>query len=124
MASSKQPEAVSVASIEKTSVIISLAALAGALFLYPTVSVIGGLVAGAIVGLVNFRLIQRLVVKLIGESEEGGSKNGLKFFAKIILLAAAVGILILVVKVSPLAFLVGFSSTVAAILFEGLKTLF
>lgn len=112
-------------SIERTAIFISIASLVAALIFHPTTAIICGLFSGTLVAVLNFRFIRRLVSKMLDEGSLGGkSRNGLRFFVKMIILIAVVGALIFYIKVNPLAFIAGFSSIVLAIFYQGFKELF
>ncbi len=110
--------------IEKAAVLIGIAMLATLLFLHPTTPVLAGLVSGIFAGLANFRFLQRLVATLLGEETGNAGKNALRFAVKIILLLGFVAFMLFSFKVNVLSFVVGFSSIILGIFYEGLKSLF
>ncbi|OGQ07753.1 MAG: hypothetical protein A3G32_03155 [Deltaproteobacteria bacterium RIFCSPLOWO2_12_FULL_40_28] len=118
------PEFWPIQTIERITIGISLVLLTLGLFLWPTMDVFGGLLGGTLVALINFRFIKKTVEKILVDDGKNKSRNGLRFLVKMILLIAVVGTLLLVINVSALAFLCGFSSLVLAIFCEGVKSLF
>lgn len=87
--------------------------------------IIGGLVAGGLVGFANFFLLKRIVFKMTSEDENTQEKKsqaslGILFFLKIIILFGVAGLMIGIVGVEPMAFVVGFGSLIVGISFQGL----
>ena len=120
----KQPELWSVKTIERATLVIATIFVVAGSFFWPTTPVVGGLLSGAIVGYLNFRFLKRMVVRFLdAEDVVHHGKSGLRFFIKMMFLIAVVAGLILYVEVNPMAFLVGFSSFVLAIGYEGLKSI-
>lgn len=109
--------------IERLTYVLAVLSFVAAYFIQPTQPVFLGLFLGAAIGLANFRLIRRLVGKLVQE-QANQAKNGIRFAIKILALIACIGFCILVLDVHALAFIVGFSTLVLAILIVGLKSLF
>lgn len=116
-------DAWSVQRIERLTIYLSISAIAIALYLWPSFATIGGLVIGAAISLANFRLISRSVAKMFAENERA-SKNGLRYGIKVLALIALVGVLIIGFKMDAVAFVIGFSTLVVAIIYEGIRTLF
>lgn len=109
---------ISLRTILRAAFIYSVVALFVTLFLHPTLSVIGGLIAGSLVGIGNFGLLAYGVTSFLSPNGEE-KKWGLLFSVKLIPLVLITGLLILVVRVSALAFVVGFLSIVFGIVYEG-----
>ena len=112
----------SLKTIERISLILSGIALLLAAIFAPTWQVFTGLIAGSLIAILNFKSLRRVTTKMLNEGK-GKSRNGLRFFIKIILLFGIVGGLIFYVKVDAVAFLAGFSTIVVAILIEGVRSL-
>lgn len=79
--------------------------------------VILGFVSGLLLGWGNLRLIKYLVPKML--QENGSRGHAVRFGSKIICLIGIVGFLMLVVKVNPVAFMVGFSVVIPPLLIKG-----
>jgi hypothetical protein len=114
----------SLKSIERISVVLGLLFFVVALYLKPTLPVLLGVGSGVLVGWLNFRLLGRFVSKLVAKSHLGQSKSGLALVLKMVFLIVVVAILILVIKVNPLGFILGFSANILAILIEALRVMF
>ena len=113
----------SIEGIEKTAVYLTIIALAAVLYFWFEWGAVLGLLAGSTIGVFNFRLIARAVNKMFAD-EESSSKNGIRYGVKVLALIGIIGVLIIGVKVNAAAFLVGFSTIVLAMIFEGIKNLF
>lgn len=111
----------SIRTIQRYAVLYSIAALCLTLFFYPTWGFVGGLLAGAVVGIGNFRLLAYAISSFFSGGGQSG-KWGVLFALKLIPLIAVAGLLILVVHVNPAAFVIGFLSIVFGIVYEGLTT--
>lgn len=120
-----EPELWSLKTIERATVVFAILFLVTSLYLWPSFSIAGGVVSGALVGFLNFKFLKKLVTRLLDVENRTtqGSRNGVNYFLKMIVLIAIVGTLLLGLQVNPVAFLVGFSSIVLAIFYEGLKSL-
>lgn len=114
----------SIRTIEKATIMTALLLLMGALYFKPTVPFVGGIVAGAVIGFFNFRLIRRFVIKLLAGEQEQLYKKGFFFVLKAVLLMGAVGFLIMGAKVDAVAFVLGFSAIIVGIFYEGLRAAF
>lgn len=123
-ANNPQKDLWSLKSIERISIILSIILFVGVLYLKPTQPMILGIAAGALVGWLNFKLLGRFVSKIVEKSQVGAAKNGFALILKMILLIAIVGVLILVVKVNPIAFVLGFSANILAIFIEAIRVMF
>lgn len=111
--------------IERAQIVISVLLTLAAIILWPTPKVWGGVFAGSIIAYLNFRLLRRVVKKIVATGHtEKPAVSALRFIVKMVGLFFIVGFLVLGAKVSTLALLVGFSSMVLAISYEGLKSLF
>ncbi len=122
---SSEEEFWSLKTIERATMLFSLLALMGVLYLHPTPPMILGIVSGALIGFFNFRLLRRFVQKLLIQSPTSKlAKKGIVFFIKMILLIGLVAFLILGAQVNPIAFIIGFSCVVLAIFYEGLRVIF
>src|SRR3990167_4764391 len=74
----------SLKSIERMGVIFSAIAVVASFYLWPSLTVGGGVALGAILGLFNFRFLKRLVKKMTEASAGGGSMDwGFFFFLKV-----------------------------------------
>ena len=111
----------SIRTIEKAHIIISAIMLASALFWWPTYSVVFGLAGGCTLSFLNFKFIRSIVNKI---TTGGDKRNGARYVIKLLITMAIVGTFIVALKVSTAAFLVGFSSMVLGIFYEGFKSLF
>jgi len=114
----------SIKNIERLSLGLGIILFVGAIFLKPTFQVVFGVFSGVFVGWFNFKLLGRFVTKLVAKAESGVGKNGAAVLLKMLLLLVVVGVLILVVKINPISFVLGFSCVILAIFIEGLRHLF
>lgn len=111
--------------IERAQIALSVLLIVAAIILWPTPKVWGGVLAGSIIAYLNFRLLRRVVTKLVATGHtEKPAVSALRFIVKMVGLFFIVGFLVLGAKVNSVALLVGFSSMVLAISYEGLKSLF
>lgn len=110
-------------SIERTALVIFFAMMGLVLVLWPLKEMIGGLIAGAVIAFLNFRLIRRVVGKMVG-SGTGKRYQGLRFFIKLLLLLGVIAFLVVKVHVSPVAFMAGFSVILLAISYHGIQSIF
>ena len=121
---SHESELWSVKTIERATLIIATVFVVIGSYFWPTVPVVGGLIVGAVIGYLNFRFLKRMVGKFVDtQGVVPHGKSGFRFFIKMILLIAVVAALLLYIEVNPAAFLVGFSSFVLAIGYEGVKSM-
>lgn len=117
-------EPMPVRTIERITILLTVVAMVGALFVSPTLAVFGGLISGTLVGLFILKLNEKLVSKIVSQDVQGQSGRGARFLIKLASFAIAIGFLLFYVKVSAAAFLVGFSTFVIATIYQGLKSLF
>lgn len=124
MVSEVSPELWSIKTIERATVVIATIFVVVGSYFWPTAPVVLGLFSGAVVSYLNFRFLKRMVVRFLkAEDVVPHRKSGLRFFVQMLLLIALVAGLLLYVEVEPVAFLVGFSSFVLAIGYEGIRSM-
>ena len=113
----------SIQTIERAQITLSVLFILTSFILWPTPQGWGGVLAGAVIAYFNFRILRRVVSKLVSAGEtEKPAVSGFRFLVKMIGLMIIVGFLILKVEVDAMALLVGFSSIVMAIFYEGIKS--
>lgn len=123
--STQSAQVISLKNVEVASVIFALLFLIGGLILKPSVPVLLGLGAGGFLSIINFRLLRRVVVKMLDAASDGRKTSGMgRFLIKMILLIALVVLLLVYVSVDPIAFTIGFSSIVLGILVVGIRSIF
>lgn len=111
--------------VERGAIFYSVAGLFIALFLYGADFVmVGGFLAGALVGIFNFRFLKKLASRLMDPAHPARSRMGILFLVKIIFLFGIAGFLILGIKLNAVSFAVGFSAVIFGIIYESLKSLF
>ncbi len=114
----------SIKSILRATVVISILMLGAAFYFRPIPSFVGGVFSGSAVGLVNFVLLRRFVVKLVSADQAEVAKRGLFYVAKVVLLIALIGFLIIKMQMDAMGFAIGFSAIVLGIFFEGFRAVF
>ena len=77
-----------------------------------------GVLSGAVIGSLNFYFLVLLMQRMMGGSS-GKRGLALRFFMKYGLIAAVIGLVVFVFKVSLLGFVFGFSSVVVSIMAVG-----
>lgn len=110
--------------IQRRTLILSLIPLSAAIYLWPTFSILGGVVSGSFVGFFNFCFLRRMTTRLVGDTGDRQAQWGALFLMKMFGLLAVVALLILVIGVNPIAFTIGFSTVVAGICYEGVRSFF
>lgn len=106
--------------VEGIGAALTLALMIGSFYFRQPQAVYAGVVLGALLGFANLRLIRRLVFKLTAQ-EAKPARMGLRFAVKLVLLVVFVLGFLIYGQVSAPALLLGFSTSVAAILIEGLR---
>ncbi len=110
-------------SIERTALVIFLGLVGLSCVFWPGKQIFFGIIAGAVIAFLNFRLIRRVVGKMVGAGTVA-RHQGLRFFIKLLLLLGLMAFLIVKVHVSPVAFMAGFSVIILAITYHGIKSIF
>lgn len=82
-----------------------------------------GVLGGGVLGLVNFWLLARIVVKTTGDEMSAGALAG-RLFAKFAILGGVLGLLILFLRLDPVGLLLGLGVIFPAILLGSLMDLF
>ena len=113
----------SLRSIERTAFVIFLGLLGLSLIFWYGKEIFLGICAGAFIAFLNFRLIRRVVGKMV-DAGSVKSHQAIRFFIKLLLLLAIMALLIVKVHVSPVAFMAGFSVIILAISYHGIKSIF
>ena len=101
--------------IDRTAGILAIAAALTSL-LTADIRLIGGVVLGAGVGWANFHGLCILVDRGVAVPEHKGAFKG-ALIAKFLILMTVVTVVVLVIGVEPVAFIIGFSTTVFAVMF-------
>lgn len=118
------------AQIKKLNLVIILTIISGVILTiasfiyYPNQSEIQlGVICGALISLFNFWLLKRAVINLIFE-KGSNIKIAIQILLKFFIMIALVAFMILKLKVSMIAFVIGFSSLVVSLILVGLSYLF
>jgi len=99
-------------------VVVAIAA-----YLYSGLAMASGVLGGGVLGLVNFWLLARIVVKTTGDEMSAGALAG-RLFAKFAILGGVLGLLILFLRLDPVGLLLGLGVIFPAILLGSLMDLF
>lgn len=92
--------------------------------LTPDPKLVSSIIVGALVSIANFGLIKRAVFKITGAQAETTVKAIARFLVKTIILIGILALLLNQFGLSPLGFLIGFSSLVVSILIYSVVSLF
>lgn len=105
--------------IQKTSLRVALIFMVGAFIFWPSVSIVAGVSLGAVIGMVNFYFLTKVILKLTSEltSHKGGWAGLLMI--KIATLLGVVAVVLIKLNIHPIAFAVGFSSVLVGIFYHG-----
>jgi len=116
----RQRETQKLVNIEKRSAQFLILLLLASLW-FQSGSISLGLLLGGGVAILNFRWLWRIVEKVLFEQKKF---YGIQALVKFILLAVVVFVILRYIAVNPIAFIVGFSTLVAGILFEAFRESF
>ena len=109
-----------VGAIERANVVLALAALALTHLLAGVGPLLYGAVFGAVVGILNFRLLVWLGERLLRAPQRSKGFYSALFAIKIVAVLTVVGLVLRYTGVEPLGFLIGISTLLPAIFGVGL----
>ncbi|HBF12461.1 MAG TPA: hypothetical protein DDW49_03580 [Deltaproteobacteria bacterium] len=107
--------------IQKLAAFMALVSVGVALFLWPSVAVVGGLIIVSVLGLYNFRFLAKLISKLVTDTEDQNLKWGGLFLIKMLGLMGIVALLLLKTSINPVALLAGFGCVIVSVVIQGFR---